>query len=138
MKEKYSVSTPIQTPNGEWIMTVSLDCDLERSFLYIKIATVIGIFFISIMFSLILIERHLHKLLLYKIMPEEAIEKLNRGQTVVERYNIVTIFFSDIVGFTSIAGEMRPIQVMKMLNEFYLELDKISTKHGVYKVETIG
>lgn len=71
-------------------------------------------------------------------MPKDAIEKLNRGHTVVERYNIVTIFFSDIVGFTSLAGEMTPIQVMKMLNELYLQFDRIVEKHGVYKVETIG
>jgi len=90
------------------------------------------------MFALVLVERQLHKLLLYKIMPESAVHKLNMNETVVEHYNIVTIFFSDIVGFTSIAGDMRPIQVMKMLNELYVEFDKVSEKYGVYKVETIG
>jgi atrial natriuretic peptide receptor A len=90
------------------------------------------------MFAMNLTEKALHKMLLYKMMPMDAIQKLNRGQTVVERYNIVTIFFSDIVGFTSLCGDMRPIQVMKMLNELYMEFDKIVEKHGVYKVETIG
>ena len=90
------------------------------------------------MFAMNLTERALHKMLLYKIMPTDAIQKLNRGQTVVERYNIVTIFFSDIVGFTSLCGEMSPLQVMKMLNELYMQFDKIVEKHGVYKVETIG
>lgn len=33
---------------------------------------------------------------------------------------------------------MRPIQVMRMLNELYTELDKLVAKHKVYKVETIG
>ena len=50
----------------------------------------------------------------------------------------VTIFFSDIVGFTTMAGEMTPIEVMRMLNELYLGFDKLVEKHGVYKVETIG
>ena len=36
------------------------------------------------------------------------------------------------------AGGMSPIQVMKMLNELYIEFDKIVAKHQVYKVETIG
>lgn len=40
--------------------------------------------------------------------------KLQRGQTVLEKFNLVTIFFSDIVGFTNMAGNMRPIQVMKV------------------------
>jgi len=64
--------------------------------------------------------------------------KLQRGQTVLEKFNLVTIFFSDIVGFTNMAGNMTPIQVMKMLNELYTELDKLVEKHHVYKVETIG
>ena len=71
-------------------------------------------------------------------MPKKAIKKLHRGQTVLEKYNLVTIFFSDIVGFTTMCGEMRPIQVMRMLNELYTELDKLVAKHKVYKVETIG
>ena len=90
------------------------------------------------MLAMILIERMQHKNLLYKIMPQRAIQKLQRGQTVVEHYNIVTIFFSDIVSFTSIAGEMSPLSVMKMLNDLYCAFDRLVEKHGVYKVETIG
>ena len=37
------------------------------------------------------------------------------------------------MGFTSMAGNMRPIQVMKMLNELYTELDKIVEKHASRK-----
>ena len=81
-------------------------------------------------------ERQLHRNLLYKVMPRRAIAKLHRGQTVVENYNIVTMFFSDIVGFTSMSGSMRPIQVMEMLNELYTGRDKLVQKHKVYKVET--
>lgn len=54
---------------------------------------------------------------------------------MLEKFNLVTIFFSDIVGFTSMAGKMRPLQVMAMLNELYTELDKLVEKHEVYKVE---
>lgn len=114
------------------------DHELQPTFLLIRLAAIIGSLFITLLFALLLVERHQHKLLLYKIMPKTAIEKLNRGHTVVERYNIVTIFFSDIVGFTSLAGELSPIRVMEMLNELYNNFDKIAKKHNVYKVETIG
>ena len=36
------------------------------------------------------------------------------------------------------AGKMRPLQVMAMLNELYTELDKLVEKHKVYKVEVIS
>lgn len=85
-----------------------------------------------------LVERQLHRDLLYRVMPSRAIKKLQRGQTVLEKFNLVTIFFSDIVGFTNMAGNMRPLQVMAMLNELYTELDKLVEKHQIYKVETIG
>ena len=99
---------------------------------------VITAFILGLLVASTLVERQLHRNLLYKVMPKKAIAKLQRGQTVLEKYNLVTIFFSDIVGFTSMAGNMRPIQVMKMLNELYMELDKLVEKHQVYKVETIG
>jgi len=105
-------------------------------------AAVAGVVLTSLILGLLtastLVERQLHRNLLYKVMPRRAIAKLHRGQTVVENYNIVTMFFSDIVGFTSMSGSMRPIQVMEMLNELYTELDKLVQKHQIYKVETIG
>ena len=36
------------------------------------------------------------------------------------------------------AGEMRPVEVMKMLNALYVEFDKLVERHNCYKVETIG
>lgn len=99
---------------------------------------VIGSLIIGFLVASTLVERQLHRDLVGKMLPRRAIVKLHRGQTVLEKYNLVTIFFSDIVGFTSMAGSMRPIQVMKMLNELYTELDRLVAKHQVYKVETIG
>ena len=101
-------------------------------------AVVLGSLILAFLTASTLVERQLHRNLVNKMLPKRAIVKLHRGQTVLEKYNLVTIFFSDIVGFTSMAGSMRPIQVMKMLNELYTELDKLVEKHQVYKVETIG
>ena len=102
------------------------------------VCVVLGSLLFGLLTASTLVERQLHRNLLYKMMPKRAIAKLRRGQTVLEKFNLVTIFFSDIVGFTSMAGNMRPIQVMKMLNELYTELEKLVKKHQVYKVETIG
>ena len=50
----------------------------------------------------------------------------------------MTIFFSDVVGFTNICAAVTPIQVVKMLNELYTVMDYCTSHFPLYKVETIG
>lgn len=59
-------------------------------------------------------------------------------QVEPEYFKAVTIFFSDIVGFTDISSSMGPTKVMSMLDRLYQELDNITRKYGLFKVETIG
>jgi len=72
------------------------------------------------------------------MVPRAAIRKLERDQTVVDRYNLITVFYADVVGYAGAASSMSPCQVMTLLNDLYTELDKIARRHGVYKVETVG
>jgi hypothetical protein len=77
------------------------------------------------------------KELLESLLPQHAVEGLRKGETVRPRvHHNVTLFFSDIVGFTDICKHIDPTEVVDMLNRLYMLMDFLAGRFNLFKVET--
>lgn len=77
--------------------------------------------------------------LLRSIFPAQVAEDLkNSGTTKPQAFEEVTVFFSDIVGYTPRVAQLRPEQIIAELNELFSAYDAIMEKHHCERIQTVG
>ncbi|EKX40165.1 hypothetical protein GUITHDRAFT_57261, partial [Guillardia theta CCMP2712] len=77
--------------------------------------------------------------LIYDVFPEHIAHALRDGKKVEpEKKEMVSIYFSDIVGFTDICSKIDVEKVSDMLDRLYTALDRIAGELDIFKIETIG
>ncbi len=77
--------------------------------------------------------------LLLNILPAKVASELkNTGIVETIRYELVSVLFSDFVGFTSIAARMEPPILIEELDYYFSKFDEIAHRNKMEKIKTIG
>lgn len=78
------------------------------------------------------------KVSLFDIFPRHIAEALREGRKVeAEHRECVTIFFSDIIDFTSMSSKLSPRKVADLLDRLYSKLDALADTYEVFKVSCV-
>jgi class 3 adenylate cyclase len=77
--------------------------------------------------------------LLLNILPPAIAQELKRQErTIADSFPEVTVMFADLVGFTQLAAQTDPIELVEILNVIFSEFDQLTEEHGLEKIKTIG
>jgi class 3 adenylate cyclase len=77
--------------------------------------------------------------LLLNVLPSKVAEDLKQtGQTSPDLFENVTVYFSDVVGFTNMSTALSPDVLISELNDIFTNFDNIIEQHGCERVKTIG
>ena len=77
--------------------------------------------------------------LLLNILPAAIVENLKKGEgSPAERFESATVLFADIVGFTSLAARISPLELVDFLNQIFSKFDELTERHGLEKIKTSG
>lgn len=83
-------------------------------------------------------QTHRASALLYDMIPREVVDKLAREQELADDFACVSMLFSDIEGFTTMAHECDPGEVVQVLHRLFTHFDRLTEQHEVFKIQTIG
>ncbi|MEZ2236044.1 adenylate/guanylate cyclase domain-containing protein [Microcoleus sp.] len=77
--------------------------------------------------------------LLLNILPEAIADRLKSQPGVIaDKFEHTTVLFADLVNFTQISTTMSATKLVYLLNEIFSTFDKLTEKHGLEKIKTIG
>ena len=80
--------------------------------------------------------------LLRNVLPVAIANKLKNDLSnrtaIASRFENVTILFADIVGFTQLAANTAPTDLVCQLNDIFSIFDTLAERHGLEKIKTIG
>lgn len=128
------------------------EIELKRQKIIRNAATITGILLLIVIAGLFHRYRYTHRTnkiiekekersdeLLLNILPRETADELKKsGKATPKYYESVSVLFTDFKGFTKIAEQLSPQELVEELNECFSAFDRIITKYGLEKIKTIG
>lgn len=77
--------------------------------------------------------------LLLNILPAEVAEELKeKGFAEARHFDEVTVLFTDFKGFTTMAEQLTPGELVHEIDYCFKKFDEIITRYGIEKIKTIG
>ena len=77
--------------------------------------------------------------ILYEMFPEHVADAIREGRKMdPEHHECVTVFFSDIVGYTAFSQEIGHKKVAALLDRLYNLFDELAEKYSLFKIDVIG
>jgi adenylate cyclase len=77
--------------------------------------------------------------LLLNILPAPVAGRLRAGEdTIADEVPDATVLFADLVGFTPLAHQMMPSDLVRHLDELFSRFDAVADRAGVEKIKTVG
>ena len=87
----------------------------------------------------VLSEKEKSDKLVADLFPKGTAEELkSKGRAQSKKFEMATVLFSDIEGFTKIAEEMNPEVLIDELDKFFFHFDSVVDKYNIEKIKTIG
>ncbi len=77
--------------------------------------------------------------LLHALLPKKAADEIRSYGTVIpRRYENVAVLFCDVTNFTAYCDQHEPEDVISRLDALFVIFERVTAKHGLEKIKTIG
>ena len=130
----------IERTHPEWVTPYSGPderfFDVLASFLFVQVFTGVVVLILTRNLNE---ERQKSDRLLLNILPESIARELQKNDRVRPLYyENATVLFTDFVGFTHIAEELTPQELIEELDCCFSRFDQVIREHNLEKIKTIG
>jgi class 3 adenylate cyclase len=73
------------------------------------------------------------------VLPFQIAQRLKeQEQAIADQFDGVTILFADIVDFSTVAAQITPCDLVRLLNKIFSRFDELAALYGLEKIKTIG